>query len=135
MSEIDAQGGDRLGNVSIDPVFVILNRSRILTTTNPQAGGNIALTTQRLLRTSDSTITSANALVIDVLNPANDLAGSLARLPVLLESADLTLQPQCSQLSGALSLNSFLIRGRGSVTDAPGTWRLDLTLDPPLDPR
>jgi hypothetical protein len=68
---------------------------------------------------ADSSITSANQLTLDVLNPATDLASSLAPLSVGLSGLELRLQPTCAQGG---NFSTFLVTGSGGVPSAPSNW-------------
>jgi hypothetical protein len=64
--------------------------------------------------------------------PANSgVARSISALPASLSGAGLTLEPTCGLM---LDLSTFLIQGRGSVSDEPGFWQTDLNLNT-LEPR
>lgn len=127
------------GNIKLNALELTLEQSRISANAPLGNGGNIAIaadSTPGLVATGplarrNLTATGAAGISGNVqTGPANsDIARSLARLPVDLQPAALTLQPQCGQMLDVIS--TFLIQGRGSVVQEPGFWQGDFDLGIP----
>lgn len=117
-------GSGNGGNITIDPVFVILDSSRIIANAFGGNGGNIRIITNALLQTGDSIISASSELgiegTIEISAPESDLAGGLAALPGGLFDSSLLLRESCSARAGRGG-NSFTGVGHGGLPERPGT--------------
>ena len=59
-SQIIAKSNASGGNIFIDPIFVILNRSQITADGESIRGGNIDISTEFFIRSQDSTVTASS---------------------------------------------------------------------------
>ncbi|HYH43451.1 MAG TPA: hypothetical protein VD867_15870, partial [Burkholderiales bacterium] len=126
-SEITTSVGTGLGNggnITIDPVYVILDSSRIIANAFGGDGGNINIVTSALLQTGDSIISASSELgvqgTIEISAPDSDLAGGLTPLPGGLFDSSLLLRESCSARAGRGG-NSFVGVGYGGLPERPGT--------------
>ena len=117
-SQVNAVGGQTIGKIDIDPRFVILNQSSLLTDTSPGGGGNIEITTDVLLQ-DDSTITAAGEIIIDVLNADTDVTAGLLELRGDFIDEAARLKDACGPAVSE-DFSSFVVSGRGFVPAAPG---------------
>jgi large exoprotein involved in heme utilization and adhesion len=73
------------GNISIDPQFIVLNKSQITANAFGGPGGNITLIANNFLPSADSLVQASSALstqgTIVVASPENNIAGAIAQLP------------------------------------------------------
>ncbi len=110
------------GNLTIDPSFLILNNSALISKSSFGNGGNISIQTDYFFL-STSTIDASAPFglpgTVSVSAPEVDLSGSLVGLPENLLSAESQLRPDCAiRLSGNIS--SFIVLGRGGLPIEPG---------------
>jgi hypothetical protein len=133
-SQVNAVGQQSLGSINIDPVFTILDQSRITTTTDA-AGGNINLRTDRFFKSADSVITAArNATVtLTIYTPQANITGSLVPVNAPLIDASASFIEECSRRLQT-DLSSFLITGRGATPAKPGGFTPSFDLTPPSSP-
>jgi filamentous hemagglutinin family protein len=133
-SQLLAEAGLNGGDIFIDPVFVILEHSRI--SANAVAiGGNILLQADNFFSSaSPITATGSTAGTVEIAAPQLDLSGALATLSSQLEDASLRLQERCAMRLGG-ELSSFLVLGRGGVSAAPDEPQFEATVSAPRDPR
>jgi filamentous hemagglutinin family protein len=115
--------GDRAGDITIDPRFLILDRSSILARASAGQGGDIRITADQLLLSPGSEINAeAGEEGIDgtvvISAPEVDLAGGL----VVLEGALLDAASQLRERCGArrdIGASSFTGVGRGGLPASP----------------
>jgi large exoprotein involved in heme utilization and adhesion len=112
------------GNITIDPIFVVLDSSRIVANAFGGNGGNIDITTDALLKSGDSTISASSQLgvqgTIRISAPDSDLAGSLTPLASGLIDPSQLLRQSCSARA-ASGGNSFVGVGHGGLPEQPGS--------------
>lgn len=112
------------GNISIDPVFTILDqRSRITAEAFRGRGGNIRISTDFLFAPPDSISASSDFGVsgnVEIDSPDTDvISGALALPESFLDAASL-LSDRCSART-AKGASSFIVSGRGGVPPGPET--------------
>jgi filamentous hemagglutinin family protein len=110
------------GNLTIDPSFLVLNNSSLISKSSFGNGGNINILTDYFFQ-SGSTIDASAPFglpgTVSVSAPEVDLSGVLVALPENLLSAETQLRPDCGvRLSGNVS--SFIVLGRGGLPIEPG---------------
>jgi filamentous hemagglutinin family protein len=110
------------GNLTIDPSFLVLNNSSLISKSSFGNGGNINILTDYFFE-SASTIDASAPFglpgTVRVTAPEIDLSGVLVALPENLLSAETQLRPDCGvRLSGNVS--SFIVLGRGGLPIEPG---------------
>ena len=110
------------GNLTIDPSFLILNNSALISSSSFGNGGNINILTDYFFQSASTIDPSAPFGLpgtVRVAAPEVDLSGSLVALPENLLSAESQLRPDCGvRLSGNIS--SFIVLGRGGLPIEPG---------------
>ncbi|MCM3900550.1 MAG: filamentous hemagglutinin N-terminal domain-containing protein [Pyrinomonadaceae bacterium] len=122
-SVLDGAGGG--GNVNIDPQFVILQNSQILAQAKQGPGGNISITTNRLLPDANSVISASSEFgvngTVTIQSPNAPGSGQvqpLGKTPLLPTSL---LNQHCAALAGG-EFSSFTVAGRDSLPTEPGSW-------------
>ncbi|MBF0123856.1 MAG: hypothetical protein HQL60_00810 [Magnetococcales bacterium] len=119
-------GGGSGGNIFIDPIYFILERSRIEANAHGGAGGNIQISSQTLLRDLDSTITASSALglqgTVSINTPNTNVADSLSAAAMqLVDIGAISGRPCAKRKYGSHS--SFVIGGKGGLPEQPGDLR------------
>jgi hypothetical protein len=114
-STIGAEAGgvtatDAGGNVTIDPDYVIMNRSNLLASANAGNGGNIAITAGFFVASADSSIDASSSRGLDgeiLIDSPNEITGSV-----------LPLAPPAPVTAGLLTENCVprLARERSTLT-------------------
>jgi len=110
------------GNIFIDPVFVVLDSSRIVANAFGGSGGNILIVADHFIATPDSVVEASSALGIDgvvqIDSPDTDVSSGLVVVPAAFLDASSLLAESCSA-SRAGQLSSFIGTGRGGVALDP----------------
>jgi filamentous hemagglutinin family protein len=121
-STLTAQAAGDGGNLTIDPVFFILNRSGLISKSTTANGGNITILSDYFFQ-SESVIDASAPFglpgTVSVSAPEVDLSGSLIGLPSNLLSAETQLRPDCGVRLTA-DISSFVVLGRGGLPLEPG---------------
>jgi large exoprotein involved in heme utilization and adhesion len=112
------------GNISIDPVFVILqDGSQIVATAVGGEGGHIQITTENFFAFPDTLITASSEFGVDgivaIHAPDVDLAGTLTALPASFLDAASLLRERCAARRGGERAGSFAVRGAGGIPAEP----------------
>lgn len=133
-STLTAQAVGDGGNLTIDPVFFILNNSALISKSSSANGGNITILSDYFLQSSsliDASAPFGLPGTVSVSAPNVDLSGSLIGLPETLLGIETQLRPDCGvRLTGDIS--SFIVLGRGGLPIQPGGF-VPSGLVPPLD--
>ncbi|OQX24351.1 MAG: hypothetical protein BWK80_21230, partial [Desulfobacteraceae bacterium IS3] len=105
-SEITAEVGGGKGdggNISIDPEFVILDKSNIIADANEGNGGNIHIVADQFIRSANSRVSASSRLgiegTVEIESSETDI-GSLTSLPADFLDAARWLKTPCSERSG-----------------------------------
>jgi filamentous hemagglutinin family protein len=114
------------GNIDIDPLFILVQNSKILAIANQGQGGNITLTADvgifiDTLSTLDASSQGGPGLngIIDIQAPTKVLSGTVAALPEdIVQVASLFAERCAAQKGGQFS--SFVQGGRDGVPPQPG---------------
>jgi filamentous hemagglutinin family protein len=110
------------GNLTIDPSFLVINNSGLISKSSFGNGGNINILTDYFFE-SASTIDASAPFglpgTVRVTAPEVDLSGSLIALPENLLSAETQLRPDCGVRLGG-NVSSFIVLGRGGLPIEPG---------------
>jgi len=110
------------GNITIDPQFVVLDRSQIVATAIAGHGGNITIEAGEFIASSDSVVSAASQKgisgTIEIIGPRVDLNGALVVLSSQLRSAAQVLRNSCAAQSG-LPQSSLVEGGRGGLPQDP----------------
>ena len=110
------------GNINIDPSFLILNDSSLISKSSFGNGGNITILSDFFF--PSASIIDASAPfglpgTVSVTAPEVDLSGALVALAGNFLDAGAQLRPDCGvRLTGNIS--SFIVLGRGGLPLAPG---------------
>ncbi|OQY58551.1 MAG: hypothetical protein B6245_11290 [Desulfobacteraceae bacterium 4572_88] len=125
-------GAEDAGNITVDQDFAILNKGQIIANAWAGRGGNIRITGDRLIQSSDSRVEASSALGIDgsvhIEAPDKDLSGDLTVLPNNFIDVTRWMQKACAVRSEE-DVSRFLLLGR----DAIPTPLNDLMPSPPLE--
>jgi large exoprotein involved in heme utilization and adhesion len=115
------EGAGNGGDISIDPVFVVLDNSEIRANAETGTGGNIDITSQFFIKSSDSVVDASSRLGISgtvaISAPQVDLGSGLAVLSSGFLDASSLLRASCGARAG--NSNSFMAAGRGGLAEAP----------------
>ena len=110
------------GNIVIDPQLVILNHSSIIAQAIEGHGGNITITADQFIPSSDSIISATSELGISgtiVINgPRVDVNGALVVLSSQLRGRTEVLREACEALAGR-PISSLVEAGRGGLPPDP----------------
>ncbi|MCP3870502.1 MAG: hypothetical protein GY703_20905, partial [Gammaproteobacteria bacterium] len=121
----DGQGSG--GNIDIDPEFVVLNNSRIVANAYGGNGGNITISCDHFLASSNSVVDASSRLGIDgtvmIDSPETDLTSDLEVLNTPYLNVTPLLNDTCA-ISMAERVSSMLVKGRGGLPPAPGDLAL-----------
>ena len=132
-SEVNAEAKGDGGNVTIDPVFFVMNNSALISRSSSANGGNITILSDYFFQ-SDSLIDSSAPFglpgTVSVSAPELDLSGSLVGLPSNLLDIEAQLRPDC-RVRLAANLSSFIVLGRGGLPVAPGGFVPSGAISPP----
>jgi filamentous hemagglutinin family protein len=116
-------GQGKGGNISIDPEFVILDRSQIRADAFGGPGGSIGISADVFL-TQDSVLSASSTLstpgTIDIQARITDVSGNVGRLP---ESAPVTapiLRASCAARLAGGSISTLVVAGREGLPPEPG---------------
>lgn len=119
-TSVDWDTGDG-GNITIDPVFVILDNSRVIANAYEGDGGNIFIETDYFFPDASSQIEASSETGIDgavhIETPGIDLSTNLTSLPEYATLNELVDETCASRDASAES--SLLIRGKGSTRPGP----------------
>ena len=139
------QGGSRLkvhppqhGNISIDPIFVVLLNSQIIANAFGGPGGNIDIVTNFFFTSSDSVVEASSALgvsgTVSISSPDTDVSGGITTLPDNFLDISELLAEQCATRKGIRS-NSLVVTGSGGLPADPGGYLSAAVLDNDHDVR
>jgi large exoprotein involved in heme utilization and adhesion len=122
-TSVGARSGDG-GNITIDPVFVVLDNSRILANAVSGDGGNIRIVSQFFLASPDSLVQASSQRgisgEISISAPNVDVSSGLSALPSAFFDASLLLRESCAARAGRAASSSFTGVGRGGLPASPG---------------
>ncbi len=121
--ETRVEGGDgNGGNITLDPVFVVLNHAEVIASAVGD-GGNITIDTRNYVRDAASVVDASSDLGINgeilITSPAVDLSSELAQLDTPFLDASSKLAAACAARAG--ERGTFAVRGRArpASPDAP----------------
>jgi hypothetical protein len=113
------------GNITIDPLLVLLNRSLLSANATVGNGGNVQIAADTYMQ-SDSILSASSELGLPgrvrVTAPDLDVAGPVAPLTVTLVQGETHLPEHCARkLPGPIS--SFVVLGQGGIPVDPAGWQ------------
>ena len=110
------------GNITIDPLLVILNHSTIKADAIAGHGGNITITADQFIPSSDSSLEATSELGISgtivIDGPRVDVNGALVVLSTQLRSRTEVLREACVARAGQ-PVSSLVEAGRGGLPQDP----------------
>jgi filamentous hemagglutinin family protein len=119
---LTAQAAGDGGNLTIDPVFFILNESALISRSTSANGGNISILSDYFFQSSsliDASAPFGLPGTVSVSAPEVDLSGSLVGLPNTLLDASTQLRPDCV-VRLTEDVSTFIVLGRGGLPVQPG---------------
>ncbi len=119
---LTAQAAGDGGNLTIDPVFFILNHSALISKSSTANGGNITILSDYFFQSSsliDASAPFGLPGTVSVSAPEVDLSGALIGLPSNLLDAETRLRPACG-VRLTENISSFSVLGRGGLPMEPG---------------
>jgi filamentous hemagglutinin family protein len=121
-SEIKSEANgtsDDAGDITIDPVFVSLDDSRISANAPHGHGGNILILTDNFLESNAAiTATGTTNGTITITSPNLDLGGKLASLPNVPVDDGQKLRESCAR-SIQHEFSTLVVEGRGGTENGP----------------
>ena len=113
------------GNITIDPHQVILDNSQVMANAYEGQGGNIRITADMFLASSDSVVSASSALgvsgTVDIRAPIQNVSQSLRpKQETFLGAADLLRDPCAARIRGGQS-SSLILGGRDGLPIRPGS--------------
>jgi large exoprotein involved in heme utilization and adhesion len=106
------------GNITIDPRFVVLDRSSIIAQAIEGHGGNITITVGEFVPSADSIVSATSQLgisgTVEIIGPRVDVNGALVVLSSELRGRAAVLREACAASSGR-PLSSLVEAGRGGL--------------------
>jgi filamentous hemagglutinin family protein len=127
------QGGNG-GNIDIDPVFTILDNSRIIAQAEDGTGGNIKITTDFLFASGNSIIDASSntgingQVIIEALD--REVLSSVETLPATFLDATSILSKPCASRADRQSIQ-FVVREYEVLPQAPDVLQVHLPSLPP----
>ena len=119
-------GNGRGGNISIDPQFVILDRSQIRADAFGGPGGNVTIVGDVFLKSPDSIVSASSALgvpgTIDIEATFTNVTGSFAQLPATPLQATELLRASCTARFSSGKTSSLVVGGRDGLPLEPGSF-------------
>ena len=103
-------------NIAIDPQLVILAHSSIIAQAVKGRGGNVTITADELIASSDSIFSATGELVF--LGPRVDVNGALVVLSTQLQSRTEVPREACAARAGQ-PISSLVEAGRGGLPQDP----------------
>jgi filamentous hemagglutinin family protein len=117
-------GNGKGGNITIDPEFVVLDRSQIRADAFDGPGGNVRITADVFLR-SDSIVSASSALstpgTIAIEATFTNVTGSVAQLPETPLQATELLRASCAARFAGGKASSLVLGGRDGLPLQPGS--------------
>ncbi len=113
------------GNISIDPIFVVLNHSRIVANAYAGTGGNIDIVADTFLADPQSIVDASSQLgvsgTVDIQAPITSISGLVSPLSSEFISASALLRGRCmARLREGGTYSSFIVSGRDGMPLEPG---------------
>lgn len=113
------------GNITIDPIFVVLNNSQIVANAYEGSGGNINIVAETFLADSNSMIDASSQLgvsgTVNIQAPITSISGLVSPLSTEFVNASQLLRGQClARIRADSGYSSFLVSGRDGLPIAPG---------------
>lgn len=120
-----AGGTGNGGNITIDPVFTVLDgASEIVARAREGSGGNIRITTDFLFQSPDSRIDASSEFgvsgTVEIDSPDTDITGGITTLPESFFDVAALLRERCGVR--AVSGQSSLIISGGSIPPEPDMY-------------
>jgi len=120
------------GNISIDPQFVVMQRSQVRADAFGGPGGNVRLVAGVFLADPASQVSASSVLgingVVNIQAPVTSISGIVAPLPQEFASVTELLRDRCAGRLREGHVSSLVLGGRDGVPSEPGS----LLLSPPV---
>ncbi len=131
-TSVHGDGGDgNAGNITIDPINVVLNNSQIIANAILGMGGNINIFTKNLIKSSLSKVQASSKLGVDgnvdISSPDADISSGLIALNAdFFNAEDWVIAPCAARRSENTS--SLIVTGREGISLSPSNlwfdWRV-----------
>ena len=116
-------GAGNGGNITIDPIFVVLNNSQIIANAFGGNGGNISIVSEFFVTDTGSLVQASSQLGVSgsvvIAAPQSNVGSSVTVLPSAYFDASALMRESCAARSGRAA-NSFVQAGRGGLGAQPG---------------
>jgi filamentous hemagglutinin family protein len=124
-SQVNASAFLDGGNITFDPILMILQNSQILAQAIQGAGGNITITTPLFLADQTSLVSASSQFglngTVTIQSPTSNLSGSLGTLTSKTSQTQILLTQRCAALTNGQA-SSFVVAGREQLPSDPGGW-------------
>ncbi len=117
------------GNITIDPLFVILQHgSQVVATAGPGGtGGHIRIAADNFFQFPGSVVSAVSGTpelsgTVEIHSPDVNLAGTLAPLPSAFLDAGSLMRERCAARRSGERAGSFSVRGPGGIPAEPDGW-------------
>jgi large exoprotein involved in heme utilization and adhesion len=124
-SEVNASAFLDGGNITIDPILVLLQNSQILAQSIQGNGGNITITTPLFLSDQSSLVSASSQFglngTVTIQSPNAPISGQIQPLGKTPLIATSLLNQHCASLADG-QFSSFTVAGRDSLPTEPGGW-------------
>jgi hypothetical protein len=118
-----AGGDERAGNITIDPEFIVLQKSQVKANAADGPGGNITMRAQVFLADPASAVTASSERNIDgeisIQAPVTNLSNIVAPLSPSYTSATELLRDQCAARWREGMVSSLVMREREGIPATP----------------
>ncbi len=125
-TSVGGGAGTTGGNISIDPKYVILKKSKIIANAFEGQGGNIEIVSDVFLADPDSIIDASSSLGIDgqvdIRSPITNVTSLVSPLSKDFRSVVALLRKPCMARVHKGEYSSFMIKGRDSLPVQPGRF-------------
>jgi filamentous hemagglutinin family protein len=112
------------GNITLDPQFLVLQRSQVRADAFGGPGGNVHLVAEVFLADPASQVSASSALnipgTVNIQAPITNLSGALVPLPQAFARATELLSTRCAERLRAGTVSTLVVRGRDGVPARPG---------------
>ncbi len=119
-------GKENGGDINIDPVFVALNNSKITAKAHQGKGGNIHITADHFIQSSDSEVNASSEFGIDgeviIESPDTDANKGLSVLPSNFLDASRWMKTPCSARTGE-DVSRFTATSGDGLPLSPDDWQ------------
>ncbi|WP_174627009.1 filamentous hemagglutinin N-terminal domain-containing protein [Candidatus Methylobacter favarea] len=124
------------GNITIDPIFVILDNSKIIANAFGGPGGNIRIVADQFIASPDSIVDASSQFGVDgqvvITSPDTNMIGKIATLTAKFLDPSTLFKAQCEARYNA-GLSSLVVKVSNTAGAAPGEGYFIASYEPDSD--